>query len=123
VCPASDRSQLLLNKSSVLLYVLCSGSRDLAKRHCHWLQEQLDLSYLNGPEILAMVLEADYEGIDKVQQIWSIIEPPQECILLMFPKVNGLTMVEVIEELRKVGSAPAAGVCCQMIFFFRIYIV
>jgi hypothetical protein len=61
-----------------------------------------------------MVLEADYEGLDKVQQVWSIIPPPQESIELLFPKVNGLTLAEVIEELRKVGAALAGACGCSM---------
>lgn len=76
----------------------------MAKRHCHWLQEQMDLSYLNGPDINALAIEADWQGIDKVMICWAVLQPPVECIELLFPRLDGHSILGIIDILTKVGS-------------------
>lgn len=79
------------------------GSRDLAKKHCHWLVEEMDLSYLNGPDIAAMLYEAGFQGgVSEYVNFWTILQPPQECIDLLFVNKQGQPMWKVVEALIEV---------------------
>lgn len=76
----------------------------MAKRHCHWLQDQMDLSYLNGPDINALAIEADWKDIDTVMICWAVLRPPVECIELLFPRLHGHSILSIIETLTEVGT-------------------
>lgn len=84
------------------------GSRELAKTHCGWNKADVDLSYLNGPDINALVLEAGYQDVNSYFQSWSILPPPQECLDQLFINKAGLNIQSQIRALTEVSVvAPA----------------
>lgn len=65
----------------------------------------MELSYLLGPDINALVLEAGYRNIDSCVQHWSHLMPPAECLAKVFVTKDGLSIQEVVEQLTEVGRS------------------
>lgn len=87
---------------------LARGSRELAKTHCHWNRQDVDLSYLNGPDINAMVLQGGYNDIHGHYQAWSHLLPPEECLQKLFVTKDGMSIQQQIDVLVEVGIGHGA---------------
>lgn len=78
------------------------GTRDQAMQLAHWLRDEVDLSYLNLPDINAMLKMADYRDLDKHFPAWRILQPPAACFADVFATSEGIDILEQIKILREV---------------------
>lgn len=76
----------------------------MAEALAKWNLKQVDLSYLNGPDINAMGLQGGHRNIDSYIVNWSHILPPVECLEKLFVTKDGLSIQEVIQQLTEVGD-------------------
>lgn len=78
------------------------GTRDQAMAHGLWAREEIDLSYLNVPDINALLLMADYRGLDAHTAWWTQLQPPEECLRLCFVTEGGRSIVDQVKDLTEV---------------------
>jgi hypothetical protein len=89
--------------------VYCSGSHEQALVHGHWKRDDAELSYLNSPAILTMLMVAGFPAMDKHYISWTTLEPPQYCLDRMFVTADGVTISEQVQRCIEVSScAPGA---------------
>lgn len=81
--------------------------------HGHWARQDADLSYLNQPAILTMLMVAGFTSLSKHYLSWSTLPPPQLCVDRMFVTPDGLTIDQQVEKLTEVGVLHAHRVYAQ----------
>lgn len=64
--------------------------------HAHWKREEVDLSYLNLPDINAMLLMGDFRGLERHNPVWTLLPPPERCLELLFVTAEGVTIQQQI---------------------------
>ena len=104
-----------------MLAVLCRGTRDQALAHALWLRDDIDLSYLNGPDLMAMLLMADYRSMTEHHHIWGLLPPPTSCMDKLFVTAAGVTVQQQLEKLLQVSSQLLIGIrqTCLLALFQR----
>jgi hypothetical protein len=70
--------------------------------HGHWARQDADLSYMNQPAILTMLLVAGFTGLSKHFLSWAALEPPKYCLDRMFVTAEGVTIEEQVLQLTEV---------------------
>jgi hypothetical protein len=85
--------------------------------HAKWLRQEIDLSYLNQPDINALVLMADFRGIDRHFQTWGTLLPPPSCVERLFVTQEGKTITQQIRDLEQVSTACCPCKCTSSLLF------
>ena len=70
--------------------------------HGHWARQDIDLSYLNAPDINTMLLVAGFSDLSKHYLAWSTLPPPQCCLDKLFVTQDGTTIQQQIAALTEV---------------------
>jgi hypothetical protein len=87
----------------------------------HWLRQDVDLSYINIPNISTLLLVAGFAGVRAHQLCWAIEEPPQECMDMLLTRPDGTTLRQQLRQRELVSPCvsrlecrPAASTarCC-----------
>lgn len=84
--------------------------------HGGWARQDVDLSYLNAPNINTLVLVAGFDGIGKYFRSWGMLMPPEACLRRLFTTPNGVTIQQQIERLTEVCRMPCSVFGCLLSF-------
>jgi hypothetical protein len=84
----------------------------MAMAHAHWLRQDVDLSYLNIPNIQTLLLVAGFIGIRQHYLCWALEKPPEECLNRMFVRPDGTTLrAQLIERREVCRQTHLSGIC------------
>jgi hypothetical protein len=75
--------------------------------HGHWARQDADLSYMNQPAILTMLMVGGFSSLTKHYLSWSYLEPPEFCLDRLFVTPGGMTIDQQVDKLTQVRTRVA----------------
>lgn len=73
--------------------------------HGHWARQDIDLSYLNSPNINTILLVAGFASLHRHYMSWTTLPPPRYCLNRLFITPEGKPIQQQIDTLTEVGSS------------------
>lgn len=87
------------------LIIITSGAKDMVRGVGGWCRDHMEMSYLNLPDIMALMILGDYpQDLDKHDLLRATEEPPETLIQMIFKHQGGKTMDDVINQIKQVQN-------------------